>query len=113
VRYFLHDSDLQIGFADGEVYFQAIQGQPHEDMQGHMSARRAAGQVSLRLELSQRRVQPRGMGLMESYTNYYIGRPMERWRTHVAHYERLLYPEIYPGIDLVYFFDDRGQLTTF
>jgi len=36
-------------------------------------------------------------------SNYFLGNEPAKWRTAVAGYARVRYPEIYPGIDLVYY----------
>ena len=41
--------------------------------------------------------------------NYFIGNDPTRWRTDVSTYGRVLYKDIYPGIDLAYY-GDQGQL---
>lgn len=41
--------------------------------------------------------------------NYFIGNDPTNWRTNVSSYARVRYPEIYPGIDLVYY-ENRGEL---
>jgi beta-propeller repeat-containing protein len=39
--------------------------------------------------------------------NYFIGRDPEKWRTNVATYAKVHYREVYPGIDLVYYGNQR------
>ncbi len=39
--------------------------------------------------------------------NYFIGRDPKKWRTNVATYGRIRYRNVYPGIDLVYYGNDR------
>lgn len=49
--------------------------------------------------------EPVGAGRQAHYTNYYIGGDPESWRTHVPSYDRVIYPDLYPGIDLEYRFE--------
>lgn len=42
-----------------------------------------------------------------SYSNYFLGNNPRHWRTHVPQFERVMYTGIYPGIDLVYYGNQR------
>lgn len=44
-----------------------------------------------------------GVDQLPSRSNYFRGRSKSGWRTGVAHYARVHYREVYPGIDLVYY----------
>ena len=46
---------------------------------------------------------------LEGAGNYLIGSDSDRWLTGVPHYGRVLYNEVYPGIDLAYY-GNRRQL---
>jgi hypothetical protein len=48
-----------------------------------------------------------GIEEMESKSNYFIGNDPEKWRTNVANYEKVKYEEVYSGIDLVYYGNQR------
>jgi len=43
-----------------------------------------------------------GEGLLQHYSNYFIGNDPRKWYTHVPHYREVIYYDIYPGIDLRY-----------
>ena len=47
--------------------------------------------------------QPEGMEKLPGISNYFLGNDPAQWRTHVPHYQRVRYPNVYPGIDLVYY----------
>src|SRR5262249_27955888 len=36
-------------------------------------------------------------------SHYFLGNDPQRWRTHIAHYGKVGYEGIYPGVDLVYY----------
>src|SRR6058998_3123603 len=40
-------------------------------------------------------------------SNYFIGNDPKKWRTNVANYARVEYKETYPGVDLVYYGNQR------
>ncbi len=50
-----------------------------------------------------------GVDPLPSHSNYFIGNEKSGWRAGVAHYARVRYREVYPGIDVV-FYGDRKRL---
>lgn len=52
---------------------------------------------------------PHGLGQLEGKSHYFIGNDPAQWHTNVPHYSQVLYPDIYPGIDLLYY-GRQGQL---
>ncbi len=52
---------------------------------------------------------PRVIGLdkLPGVSNYFIGNDRRKWRTNVAHYARIEYKNVYPGISLVYYGNQR------
>ena len=44
-------------------------------------------------------------------TNYLIGSDPSQWRTHIPNYARVLYRQVYPGVDAVYY-GNEGRLET-
>src|ERR1035437_5893341 len=67
---------------------------------------------ALRLKLVGANTHAQVMGLEElsSKSNYFIGNDPKKWRTNVPSYARVRYSEIYPGVDLVYYGNQSGQL---
>ncbi len=63
------------------------------------------GQAVLRMKLVGANPEPRIQGLEElpGKSNYLVGSNPEKWRTNVPTYARVLYTEVYPGVDLVYY----------
>lgn len=59
----------------------------------------------LRLRLAGGRRSPRVVGLEPQTTrsSYFLGHDPSRWRPGVAHFGRVRYEQVYPGIDLVYY----------
>jgi hypothetical protein len=43
-------------------------------------------------------------------TNYFIGKDPKTWRTNVPNYAKVRYQDVYPGVDLVYYGNQGGQL---
>lgn len=50
-----------------------------------------------------------GVEQLPTKSHYFIGNDASEWRTDIAHYSRVKYQEIYPGVDLVYH-GNHGQL---
>ena len=50
-----------------------------------------------------------GLGKLPGKANYFIGHDPSTWRTNVPLYARVIYRDIYPGVDLVYY-GNQSQL---
>lgn len=53
---------------------------------------------------------PRGVVQMPGKSNYLIGNDADQWLSGIVNYERVTYPQIYSGVDLVWHGDGGGQL---
>ena len=51
-----------------------------------------------------------GLEELPGKANYFLGNDPEKWRTNVPTYAHVRYQNIYPGIDLVYYGNQGGQL---
>jgi hypothetical protein len=51
-----------------------------------------------------------GTEQLRGKANYFIGNDPKKWRTNVPTYARVKYQGIYPGVDLVYYGNQAGQL---
>ena len=49
----------------------------------------------------------RGLEKLPGVSNYFIGNDPSKWRTDVPHYGRIQYEGVYPGIDLVWYGNQR------
>jgi len=65
--------------------------------------------VALRMSLVGAASKPQVTGLDElpGKANYFIGKDRSKWRTNVPTYAKVQYQNVYPGIDLVYYGDQR------
>ncbi len=63
----------------------------------------------LRMKLIGADPNPRVAGVEElpGKSNYFIGKDPSKWRTHVPTYAKVKYEEVYPGVDLVYYGNQR------
>jgi hypothetical protein len=48
-----------------------------------------------------------GSDLLPDKSNYFVGNDPKKWRTNVSQYAKVKYESVYPGIDLVYYGNQR------
>jgi hypothetical protein len=51
-----------------------------------------------------------GLEELPSKTNYFIGNDPRKWRMNVPTYGKVKYQGVYPGVDLIYYGNQNGQL---
>ena len=63
----------------------------------------------LRMKLAGANASAQVVGLEElpGKTNYFIGNDPKKWRTNVPNYAKVKYQGVYPGVDLVYYGNQR------
>ncbi len=54
-----------------------------------------------------------GENKLPHYSNYFLGRDSTKWRSRVGHYENVIVPEVWPGIDVEYRTDKQGVETIY
>ena len=54
------------------------------------------------------KVIPVGKEVLNHKTNYFIGNDSSKWKSNVPNYEKIIYKNLYDGIDLVYYFNEKG-----
>ena len=78
---------------------------------GNAEAERASADppAVVRMKLVGANPSPRMSGLDElpGKSNYFIGNDPDKWRTNVPHYAKVQYKDVYPGVDLVYYGNQR------
>jgi beta-propeller repeat-containing protein len=72
-------------------------------------AMRAASATVLRMKFVGGESRPRVTGQQElpGKINYLIGKDPKHWRTGISTYEKVAYQNIYPGVDLIYYGNQR------
>ena len=69
----------------------------------------AAPPAVVRMKLVGANATPEVVGLdkLPGRSNYFIGNNPKKWRTNVPHYAKVQYKDVYPGVDLVYYGNQR------
>ncbi len=72
----------------------------------------SAPPATLRLQLLGAKAQAAANGTDElpGKVNYFIGNDPSKWRTNIPTYARVRYESVYPGVDLVYYGNQGGEL---
>ena len=65
--------------------------------------------VRLRLAGANRNPQVVGLDELPGKTNYFIGNDPRLWHTNVPTYARVMYQDVYPGVNLIYY-GNQGRL---
>jgi hypothetical protein len=80
---------------------------PHSSFHDHHSSFDTG--TGLRMQLIGANLQPQVEGIEElpGKINYFIGDDPVQWRTHIPTYAKVKYHNVYPGVDLVYYGNQR------
>jgi hypothetical protein len=79
-----------------------------ESARGHAGCVQDKALVSMELAGNAKATaNPAGEGLLPGTANYFVGSDQSAWRTGVPTYARVRYGEVYPGVDLVYYGNQR------
>ncbi len=76
---------------------------------GRTRKEETSGGTVLRIKLAGANSAPQilGLGELPGKTNYFIGKDPTKWRSNIPLFARVKYQDIYPGIDLVYYGNQR------
>lgn len=99
VRFLSRGSGYALALTDREAILS---------LRGSKSQPNAAPTVlRMGLEGSQTATRVRGLSPLEGKTNYLRGKSATSWKTNISNYGRVQYDGVYPGIDLVYYGNQR------
>jgi hypothetical protein len=68
---------------------------------------RTTAVLRMRLIDANKNAQVAGVDQLPGTTNYFQGKDPHNWRTNVVNYRKVSYRDVYPGIDLVYYGNQR------
>ncbi len=69
--------------------------------------RRSGAVLRMRLIGANKNAEVAGMEQLPGTTNYFLGKDPHDWRTNVVNYRKVGYRGVYPGVDLVYYGNQR------
>ena len=117
VRYVSHGSGYELFLTPQDAVLALRANKPLDLSPLHRTASiralrkaRRAGQVTairMRLEGANPEPQIAGTDPLPAKVNYFIGNDPKKWRTAVPSYARVKYTGVYPGIDLVFYGNQR------
>jgi hypothetical protein len=117
VRYVSHGSGYELFLTPQEAVLALRSKVPHDLSPLHRAAtlralrkaRRASQLTAVRLRLEGANPNPQieGMDQLPGKSNYFIGNDPKKWQTGVPSYARVKYSGIYPGVDLVFYGNQR------
>jgi hypothetical protein len=105
VAYYVQGSDMSLYFTAQDVTFAMSTPAEEDASQEHYA-------IKLEFIGADPDVQPMGKDLTEAVISYFTGSP-EEWKTGLPTYAGVLYPDLWPGIDLVYSGDASRLKYTF
>src|SRR5260370_13831212 len=65
------------------------------------------GVLRMRLEGANQHAKVEPLDKLAGITNYFIGNDPSNWRTHIANYSKVAVRDVYPGIDLIVYGNQR------
>jgi hypothetical protein len=74
------------------------------------TATHAASVVQMQLLGSNPSPRSSGSNQLPGIANYFIGKDPSKWRTNVPTYAKVRYEDVYPGVNLIYYGTQGGQL---
>jgi len=77
---------------------------------GLQAAERGSTALQMTLQGADKGASISGLEELPGKTNYFIGNDPKKWRIKVPTYAKVKYKGVYPGIDLVYYGNQSGQL---
>jgi Phosphodiester glycosidase/Secretion system C-terminal sorting domain/Beta-propeller repeat len=70
---------------------------------GQKSQETFRSSVTMGLANSNPNANGEGLGELLTKSNYFIGNDPAKWQTRIPNYKKVLFSEVYPGVDLVYY----------
>ena len=77
---------------------------------GQMSPGPESSVLRLRTVNANTNVRITGLDPLPGKTNYFIGADPKKWRVNVPSFAKVRYKNVYPGIDLIYYGNEEGNL---
>ena len=108
VEFLSRGSGYTLGLAPGEVVLN-LERRPSAPSEAGGQVPEAAQVDSVRMSLIGANAKSKGVGLdpQPGVVNYLIGNDPRKWRTGIPTYGKVAYAQVYPGVDLVFYGNQR------
>jgi hypothetical protein len=112
VRYVAHGAGYELFLTNQEAVVtlrQPVAPRAKSRIRGMRENLRPAKNSVIRLQLDGANANPEvtGVDLLAAHTNYFIGSDPKNWHTNVPSYGQVKYHDVYPGVDLVFYGNQR------
>lgn len=116
IYYYAKSSQCRAAFTSEGVYFTFLKipsrevGKPNPLGDGVNPLLEVEGfEMCFRFHHSRKEVKPEGMAELPGRINHFKGNDPNNWHTNISSFEKVVYSDLWPGIDLI-FRGDKGQL---
>jgi uncharacterized protein (TIGR03437 family) len=108
VEFLARGSGFALSFAPGEIALRLERQEPAPVASGGQTAGRSSGDT-LRMSLigADRRANGVGSARQPGVVSYFVGNDPKKWRSGIPTYGKVTYSQIYPGVDLVFYGNQR------
>lgn len=112
-RYLARGSGYTLAIDDQRAVFtfsQRKHGQKSRAAKARQAKKAGSSSSSLALKLvdANRKARVSGVDKLPGKVNYYLGNDPSKWRTNVSTYAKVKVDDVYPGIDLVYYGNQKN-----
>lgn len=105
VKFLSHGNRYSLFLTDSAAVLVLSKQESHSKLPGHSSA--AGDVIRMELEEANTRAAVRGVDELPGKANYFIGNDPAAWHSGISTYGKVRYADVYPGVDLVYYGNQR------
>jgi hypothetical protein len=105
VKFLSHGNGYSLFLTDSGAVLVLSKQESRSHLAGH--SLQAGDVIRMELQGAKSKVDVHGVDELPGKANYFIGNDPTKWRAGVSTYARVKYSEVYPGVDLVYYGNQR------
>ncbi|WP_163538970.1 SBBP repeat-containing protein [Gracilibacillus sp. YIM 98692] len=119
IYYYMQGSGCAVYFTTEEIRFLFLETPPRTREEGQSREDKCnleepakevqVFRIDFRFLHANKGVKPEGRGEMSGKVNYFKGNDPSKWHTNISVFDKVVYPDLWPGIDLV-FRGENGQI---
>ena len=107
VQFLSRGSGYALFLSHGNVVLNLERQQPSPAAAAHVTQGTAAGTLRMSLIGASAGASAVGQARQTAVVSYFIGNDPRKWRTGIPTYGKVDYPQVYPGVDLVFYGNQR------